>query len=190
MHTLSYLPLCLDDITPWRLLRSILSCSCFVFSSASGLRQPRIACLRELGTNTERSLAFCLNPSLHQSPNRPCSITLFHGLNAARLKKRRQIMTSMDWGFSGLCVCVCVSNTTREDANEMTDDYITMNINIWLSCLSAPLSRQTSWNRDHDDTASTRSGGTPGPSSGGHTSHSGDNSSEQGEKLSSLVSDV
>ncbi|KAB0365121.1 hypothetical protein FD754_009277, partial [Muntiacus muntjak] len=37
-----------------------------------------------------------------------------------------------------------------------------------------------SWNRDHDDTASTRSGGTPGPSSGGHTSHSGDNSSEQG----------
>ncbi|KAI4813099.1 hypothetical protein KUCAC02_024447 [Chaenocephalus aceratus] len=38
---------------------------------------------------------------------------------------------------------------------------------------------ETSWNRDHDDTASTRSGGTPGPSSGGHTSHSGDNSSEQ-----------
>ncbi|KTF80954.1 hypothetical protein cypCar_00029919 [Cyprinus carpio] len=42
---------------------------------------------------------------------------------------------------------------------------------------------QTSWNRDHDDTASTRSGGTPGPSSGGHTSHSGDNSSEQGKDL-------
>uniref|UniRef100_A0A674PHH5 Meis homeobox 1 n=1 Tax=Takifugu rubripes TaxID=31033 RepID=A0A674PHH5_TAKRU len=42
---------------------------------------------------------------------------------------------------------------------------------------------QTSWNRDHDDTASTRSGGTPGPSSGGHTSHSGDNSSEQGKIL-------
>lgn len=40
---------------------------------------------------------------------------------------------------------------------------------------------QTSWNRDHDDTGSTRSGGTPGPSSGGHTSHSGDNSSEQGQ---------
>ncbi|TWW78392.1 Homeobox protein [Takifugu flavidus] len=40
---------------------------------------------------------------------------------------------------------------------------------------------ETSWNRDHDDTASTRSGGTPGPSSGGHTSHSGDNSSEQGK---------
>lgn len=39
---------------------------------------------------------------------------------------------------------------------------------------------QPSWSRDHDDTASTRSGGTPGPSSGGHTSHSGDNSSEQG----------
>ncbi|XP_071250651.1 homeobox protein Meis1b isoform X3 [Salvelinus alpinus] len=44
---------------------------------------------------------------------------------------------------------------------------------------SGPLD-QTSWNREHDDTASTRSGGTPGPSSGGHTSHSGDNSSEQG----------
>ncbi|KAK5908799.1 hypothetical protein CgunFtcFv8_016826 [Champsocephalus gunnari] len=42
---------------------------------------------------------------------------------------------------------------------------------------------QTSWNRDHDDTASTRSGGTPGPSSGGHTSHSGDNSSEQGDGM-------
>ena len=41
---------------------------------------------------------------------------------------------------------------------------------------------QPSWNRDHDDTASTRSGGTPGPSSGGHTSHSGDNSSEQGRR--------
>ncbi|KAF6104751.1 Meis homeobox 1 [Phyllostomus discolor] len=44
----------------------------------------------------------------------------------------------------------------------------------------ANLTDQPSWNRDHDDTASTRSGGTPGPSSGGHTSHSGDNSSEQG----------
>ncbi|XP_035028407.1 homeobox protein Meis1b isoform X2 [Hippoglossus stenolepis] len=45
----------------------------------------------------------------------------------------------------------------------------------------------TSWNRDHDDTASTRSGGTPGPSSGGHTSHSGDNSSEQGDGLDNSV---
>uniref|UniRef100_A0A8C9EH52 Homeobox domain-containing protein n=1 Tax=Pavo cristatus TaxID=9049 RepID=A0A8C9EH52_PAVCR len=46
---------------------------------------------------------------------------------------------------------------------------------------------QPSWNRDHDDTASTRSGGTPGPSSGGHTSHSGDNSSEQGDGLDNSV---
>ncbi|XP_023680676.1 homeobox protein Meis1a isoform X1 [Paramormyrops kingsleyae] len=46
---------------------------------------------------------------------------------------------------------------------------------------------QTSWNRDHDDTASIRSGGTPGPSSGGHTSHSGDNSSEQGDGLDNSV---
>uniref|UniRef100_A0A8P4G1X7 Meis homeobox 1 a n=1 Tax=Dicentrarchus labrax TaxID=13489 RepID=A0A8P4G1X7_DICLA len=38
---------------------------------------------------------------------------------------------------------------------------------------------QISWSRDHDDAASIRSAGTPGPSSGGHTSHSGDNSSEQ-----------
>ncbi|XP_069385707.1 homeobox protein Meis1a isoform X2 [Paralichthys olivaceus] len=37
---------------------------------------------------------------------------------------------------------------------------------------------QISWTRDHDDSASNHSGGTPGPSSG-HTSHSGDNSSEQ-----------
>uniref|UniRef100_A0A3Q3NIV3 Homeobox protein Meis1-like n=1 Tax=Labrus bergylta TaxID=56723 RepID=A0A3Q3NIV3_9LABR len=34
-----------------------------------------------------------------------------------------------------------------------------------------------------DDAASIRSAGTPGPSSGGHTSHSGDNSSEQGDCL-------
>uniref|UniRef100_A0A8C1IHB1 Meis homeobox 1 b n=1 Tax=Cyprinus carpio TaxID=7962 RepID=A0A8C1IHB1_CYPCA len=46
---------------------------------------------------------------------------------------------------------------------------------------------RTSWNRDHDDAASTRSGGTPGPSSGGHTSHSGDNSSEQGDGLDNSV---
>ncbi|XP_056228706.1 homeobox protein Meis1a isoform X2 [Seriola aureovittata] len=38
---------------------------------------------------------------------------------------------------------------------------------------------QISWSRDQDDAASIRSAGTPGPSSGGHTSHSGDNSSEQ-----------
>ncbi|XP_007257448.3 homeobox protein Meis2a isoform X3 [Astyanax mexicanus] len=36
----------------------------------------------------------------------------------------------------------------------------------------------TSW-RDHDDATSTHSAGTPGPSSGGHASQSGDNSSEQ-----------
>ncbi|XP_069385708.1 homeobox protein Meis1a isoform X3 [Paralichthys olivaceus] len=41
---------------------------------------------------------------------------------------------------------------------------------------------QISWTRDHDDSASNHSGGTPGPSSG-HTSHSGDNSSEQGDRL-------
>ncbi|XP_018518955.1 homeobox protein Meis2a isoform X2 [Lates calcarifer] len=35
-----------------------------------------------------------------------------------------------------------------------------------------------SW-RDHDDATSTHSAGTPGPSSGGHASQSGDNSSEQ-----------
>ncbi|NWX67846.1 MEIS2 protein, partial [Alca torda] len=37
----------------------------------------------------------------------------------------------------------------------------------------------SSW-RDHDDATSTHSAGTPGPSSGGHASQSGDNSSEQG----------
>uniref|UniRef100_A0A8C7XSI7 Meis homeobox 1 n=1 Tax=Oryzias sinensis TaxID=183150 RepID=A0A8C7XSI7_9TELE len=55
-------------------------------------------------------------------------------------------------------------------------------------CVMKPLRLfKTSWNRDHDDTASTRSGGTPGPSSGGHTSHSGDNSSEQGDGLDNSV---
>lgn len=36
-------PLCSDDITPWRLLKPVLSCSCFVFSSASGLSQMEAA---------------------------------------------------------------------------------------------------------------------------------------------------
>uniref|UniRef100_A0A672LU07 Homeobox protein Meis1-like n=1 Tax=Sinocyclocheilus grahami TaxID=75366 RepID=A0A672LU07_SINGR len=54
--------------------------------------------------------------------------------------------------------------------------------------ITRPLDQvRTSWNRDHDDAASTRSGGTPGPSSGGHTSHSGDNSSEQGDGLDNSV---
>ncbi|XP_078726733.1 homeobox protein Meis1-like isoform X3 [Lampetra fluviatilis] len=40
------------------------------------------------------------------------------------------------------------------------------------------------WSRaEQDDAASVRSGSTPGPSSGGHASHSGDNSSEQGDGL-------
>uniref|UniRef100_A0AAQ4NU53 Homeobox domain-containing protein n=1 Tax=Gasterosteus aculeatus aculeatus TaxID=481459 RepID=A0AAQ4NU53_GASAC len=39
-----------------------------------------------------------------------------------------------------------------------------------------------SW-RDMDDTHSTPSVGTPGPSSGGHVSHSGDNTSELGDTL-------
>uniref|UniRef100_A0A667Y649 Meis homeobox 1 a n=1 Tax=Myripristis murdjan TaxID=586833 RepID=A0A667Y649_9TELE len=46
---------------------------------------------------------------------------------------------------------------------------------------------QISWSRDHDDAASIRSAGTPGPSSGGQTSHSGDNSSEQGDCLDNGV---
>ncbi|XP_053450114.1 homeobox protein Meis2 isoform X7 [Nycticebus coucang] len=41
----------------------------------------------------------------------------------------------------------------------------------------------SSW-RDHDDATSTHSAGTPGPSSGGHASQSGDNSSEQEIKQS------
>ncbi|CAM4651215.1 unnamed protein product [Leuciscus chuanchicus] len=45
----------------------------------------------------------------------------------------------------------------------------------------------SSW-RDHDDATSTHSAGTPGPSSGGHASQSGDNSSEQGFLLDPSVS--
>ncbi|CDQ60548.1 unnamed protein product [Oncorhynchus mykiss] len=51
---------------------------------------------------------------------------------------------------------------------------------------SGPLD-QISWSRDHDDTASVRSAGTPGPSSGGHTSHSGDNNSEEGDCMDNGV---
>src|SRR4029434_8901391 len=39
-----------------------------------------------------------------------------------------------------------------------------------------------SWARDQDDCVSVRCSGTPGPCSGGHASHSGDNSSEQGHQ--------
>ncbi|XP_056135632.1 homeobox protein Meis1a [Lampris incognitus] len=46
---------------------------------------------------------------------------------------------------------------------------------------------QITWSRDHDDAVSIRSGGTPGPASGGHTSHSGDNSSDQGDCLDNGV---
>ncbi|XP_051900177.1 homeobox protein Meis2-like isoform X2 [Pristis pectinata] len=52
------------------------------------------------------------------------------------------------------------------------------------SCTS--LSDQNHWSRDHDDTGSTHSG-TPGPSSGGLASHSGDNCSEQGDALDNSV---
>ncbi|XP_009640469.1 homeobox protein Meis1 [Egretta garzetta] len=60
-------------------------------------------------------------------------------------------------------------------------------LSLCLCGVSKLLRQRPSWNRDHDDTASTRSGGTPGPSSGGHTSHSGDNSSEQGDGLDNSV---
>ncbi|NWY65037.1 MEIS1 protein, partial [Erithacus rubecula] len=58
---------------------------------------------------------------------------------------------------------------------------------VKFSYKTMSIRKPPSWNRDHDDTASTRSGGTPGPSSGGHTSHSGDNSSEQGDGLDNSV---
>uniref|UniRef100_A0A4W3HEF7 Meis homeobox 3 n=1 Tax=Callorhinchus milii TaxID=7868 RepID=A0A4W3HEF7_CALMI len=48
------------------------------------------------------------------------------------------------------------------------------------SCTS--LSDQNHWNRDHDETGSARSV-TPGPSSGGLASQSGDNCSEQGTSV-------
>ncbi|XP_040179220.1 homeobox protein meis3 isoform X3 [Rana temporaria] len=46
--------------------------------------------------------------------------------------------------------------------------------------------KNNSWIRDHDETGSTHSG-TPGPSSGGLASQSGDNSSEQGDCLDNSV---
>ncbi|XP_031241269.1 homeobox protein Meis3 isoform X2 [Mastomys coucha] len=49
------------------------------------------------------------------------------------------------------------------------------------SCPSLP-DQNTTWIRDHEDSGSVHLG-TPGPSSGGLASQSGDNSSDQGEKL-------
>uniref|UniRef100_A0A8C5MZR1 Homeobox domain-containing protein n=1 Tax=Leptobrachium leishanense TaxID=445787 RepID=A0A8C5MZR1_9ANUR len=53
------------------------------------------------------------------------------------------------------------------------------------SCTSLS-DQNNSWIRDHDETGSTHSG-TPGPSSGGLASQSGDNSSEQGDCLDHSV---
>ncbi|XP_067845596.1 homeobox protein Meis1 isoform X3 [Heptranchias perlo] len=67
----------------------------------------------------------------------------------------------------------------REGGSKSDNEEITRSSSVNIT--------DQTWNRDHDDTASTRSGGTPGPSSGGHTSHSGDNSSEQGDGLDNSV---
>ncbi|KAJ1107522.1 hypothetical protein NDU88_004912 [Pleurodeles waltl] len=53
------------------------------------------------------------------------------------------------------------------------------------SCTSLS-DQNNSWIRDHDETGSTHSG-TPGPSSGGIASQSGDNSSEQGDCMDNSV---
>ncbi|XP_077192642.1 homeobox protein Meis3 isoform X6 [Paroedura picta] len=53
------------------------------------------------------------------------------------------------------------------------------------SCASLS-DQNNSWIRDHDEAGSTHSG-TPGPSSGGIASQSGDNSSEQGDCLDNSV---
>ncbi|XP_060790590.1 homeobox protein Meis2a isoform X2 [Neoarius graeffei] len=50
------------------------------------------------------------------------------------------------------------------------------NVDGWIPSVGPQ--NPASW-RDHDDATSTHSAGTPGPSSGGHASQSGDNSSEQ-----------
>lgn len=52
---------------------------------------------------------------------------------------------------------------------------------------SGNLVDRVSWSTDHNDSASIRSAGTPGPASGGHASHSGDNSSEPGDCLDNGV---
>lgn len=64
----------------------------------------------------------------------------------------------------------------------------------WCADLSLTSQNPASW-RDMDDTHSTPSVGTPGPSSGGHVSHSGDNTSELGKSArmtpsSSFISKV
>lgn len=84
------------------------------------------------------------------------------------------------WGTSDRAGCLCNSNcSVCMCPCDLMPDCVAHSLSLSIT--------QTSWNRDHDDTASTRSGGTPGPSSGGHTSHSGDNSSEQGKTLRRCV---
>lgn len=85
-----------------------------------------------------------------------------------------------------MCVAVTVNQSQMRyysllhvlsKPDEFFTDYSLpmINLGIYFKQNSA------SW-RDLDDNRSTPSIGTPGPSSGGHVSHSGDNSSDLGEK--------
>ncbi|XP_061406118.1 homeobox protein Meis1-like isoform X1 [Lethenteron reissneri] len=69
----------------------------------------------------------------------------------------------------------------RDESSTKGDDDISRPSSSNLVEQMAP--NPSLWNRDHDDVLSTHSGGTPGPSSGGLASQSGDNSSEQGDGL-------
>lgn len=76
--SLSGLLWCLDDITPWRTLQPILSCSCFVFSSARGLSQMEAAvgCMPQKAGNSCNMFArYSSGPFSSSSPNNPYSIT-------------------------------------------------------------------------------------------------------------------
>uniref|UniRef100_A0A8C6Q3A6 Meis homeobox 1 n=1 Tax=Nothobranchius furzeri TaxID=105023 RepID=A0A8C6Q3A6_NOTFU len=118
---------------------------------------------------------FSSNPELDNLMIQAIQVLRFHLLE---LEKVKSIFCHSD-----LCGCVCIN------AHILFFWSVVIGVKINHRAISCPrlITTQTSWNRDHDDTASTRSGGTPGPSSGGHTSHSGDNSSEQGDGLDNSV---
>lgn len=75
--------------------------------------------------------------------------------------------------------------------NDLMDPLFSLLLHFHISCplvcgLRLTPQNPASW-RDIDDAHSTPSVGTPGPSSGGHVSHSGDNTSELGKTSGDLL---
>lgn len=93
-----------------------------------------------------------------------------------------------------LMIFVCLHNGAQSESAGRSSSFLSLCFLISCPLVCGPLpdlQNSASW-RDMDDAHSTPSVGTPGPSSGGHVSQSGDNSSELGKSASKrwLVADL